>query len=179
MKDEEVLKLRFDGWPLPDTYLIELGRITALWGVLESLLNVCLGKLAGFNDLTDPTPFILLTHSSFPQRLDMLGSLCGCLSRDHPNLGDYQRVISSLKTAQKVRNKYTHHGMDHDEKTGEVTMATGSARGSLKVSTEPVTLADVRRASMAIHQATADLYKLVFKREVLPMWERRRCGDAR
>ncbi len=74
MTDQEAKDLTFDGWPMADGYLIELGRITALWSVLESLLGLFIGKLAGFNDDADPPAFTLVTHSSFPQRLDMLGA---------------------------------------------------------------------------------------------------------
>ena len=40
--------------------------VSALYASLERLLNLCIGKLASFNDLIDPTPFILLAHASFP-----------------------------------------------------------------------------------------------------------------
>src|SRR5258707_122395 len=60
MKDDEVAKLNFDGWPLPDAYLLEIGRVAALWASLESFLNICIGKLCGFNDLNDPKAFILV-----------------------------------------------------------------------------------------------------------------------
>ena len=59
MKHEEVLKLNLKSWPLPDDYLIELGRVAALWATLETFLNMCIGKLAGFNDINDAKPFIL------------------------------------------------------------------------------------------------------------------------
>lgn len=147
-------------------------RIGALWGSLESTLNLCLEKLAGFNDLTDPTPFIILAHTNFPQRLDMLGALCEHLSPSYPNLIGYQQPIASLKNAQKLRNRFVHNGLMKDEKTGDIMMSSGSARSALKFSTEKVTLADLRRASMAIHEAMLHLYKLVLKREIPPMWER-------
>jgi hypothetical protein len=66
MKDDEILNLNFAEWPLPDSYLVELGRVAALWTTLEGLLNLCISKLAGF-DMNDPKAFILTTHSSFPQ----------------------------------------------------------------------------------------------------------------
>lgn len=44
MNDREIDALNFDDWPLPDAYLLEIGRVTALWGSLESLLNLCLGS---------------------------------------------------------------------------------------------------------------------------------------
>ena len=62
MKDSEVERLPFDGWPIPDSYLVEIGRVTVLWSSLESFLNLCLGKLAGFAD-GDPKPFVLVNHT--------------------------------------------------------------------------------------------------------------------
>ena len=111
MTDEQVLKLTFDEWPLPDEYLLELGRIAANWAYLESWLNICLQKLAGVNDFDDPTVFILIAHTNFPQRLDMLGALCQHLSPMHLHLCGYDKVIASLKSTQKLRNKYMHSGM--------------------------------------------------------------------
>jgi len=172
MTNDQVNKLDFNSWPLPDEFLIEMGRIGALWGPLESTLNMCLGKLAGFNDLDDPTPFIMIGHTNFPQRLDMLGSLCEHLSPAYPKLKGYQQVISSLKNAQKLRNRFVHNNVVEDKNTGDLTLAFGSARGTLKFSTGQVTLADLRRASMAIHEAALDLYKLVLNRDIPPIWKR-------
>jgi hypothetical protein len=171
MKDSEIEELPFTGWPIPDSYLVEIGRITVLWSSLEALLNLCLGKLAGFEE-GDPKPFILVNHTSFPQRLDMLGALCEHLAPNHPNLSDYKVVIGKLRTAQRERNKYAHYGLGPDEE-GRITMAVGSARGSIKTTVKPVTIADIRRAVMVVDEATAALYKLVLKRDIGPAWKRR------
>src|ERR1035437_4931987 len=172
MTEDQIRKLKFDGWPLPDDYLIELVRITSMWEVLDSFLDMCLGKLAGFNDRNDPTPFILLAHTNFPQRLDMLGALCEHLAPTFPELAGYPQVISSIKAAQKLRNKFVHKSMGIDVEKSEVRMGLGSARGTLKFSSEAVKLTDLRKASMTIHQANLDLNALVLKRKMPPIWER-------
>ena len=153
MTNEEVRKLNFAGWPLPDDYLIEIGRLTSLWASLENFLNLCIGKLAGFDELNDPKPFILINHSSFPQRLDMLSTLCEQLEHEHSNLSNYKVVISQLKAAQKLRNKFAHNGMSLNPDTGKAEMPIGSARGTLKVSIESINIADLKRASMKIDEA--------------------------
>ncbi len=172
MKHEEVLKLNLKSWPLPDDYLIELGRVAALWATLETFLNMCIGKLAGFNDINDAKPFILITHSSFPQRLDMLAALCEQLADKFSNLKDYKTVVSQLRDAQKLRNDFMHYGMSVNPESGQVQMAIGSARGTVKVSIKSIGLQDIRRASIAIHEAELALYKLVLKREVPPKWSK-------
>jgi len=172
MKNDDVLRHNFDGWPLPDGYLLELGRIAALWAILESFLNLCIRKLAGFNDLNDPKAFILVTHSSFPQRLDILGALCEQLVNESPNLKGYEAVIRQLRKAQKLRNDFMHYGMSTNPESRQIEMAKGTARGALKVGVEKVELADLRRASMAIHEAQLGLYKLVLQRDIPPVWSR-------
>ena len=66
-----------------------------------------------------------------------------------------------------------HYGMAENPKSGHIEMAKGTARGTLKVGVERVTVADLRRASMATHEGQLALYKLVLSREILPVWEQR------
>lgn len=161
-----------DGWPLPDSYLIELGRLSALWASLESLLNTLIGKLAGFDSITDTTPFILVVHSSFPQRLDMLGALCEELKTQCPHLASHREVIGKLRSAQTSRNKFAHNGISFDPDKNQYMLPQGSARGKVKVSVEPVTVEDIHKVSREIHEAQLALYKLVLKRDVRPVWQR-------
>lgn len=171
MKDSEIEGLPFDDWPIPDKYLVEIGRVSVLWGTLEGFLNICIGKLAGFSN-GDPKPFILVSHSSFPQRLDMLGALCEHLLPDYPGLADYKAVIGLLRDAQKERNKFAHHSLGPDG-AGGVSMAVGSARGSLKTDVKKVTVADIRRSVVAVDKASRALCKLVLGQQIDPAWERR------
>src|SRR5271165_5751325 len=96
MQNEEITALNFSGWPIPDDFLTEIGRTAVLWANLESLLNICLGKLAGFDEALDYPVFILITHSSFLQRLQSFGALCEQLHPEHPHLADYRKVVSEI-----------------------------------------------------------------------------------
>ena len=173
MNNEEVRKLNFDSWPLPDEYLVEIGRVSSLWATLESFLNICIGKLAGFNEQGNPSAFILINHSSFPQRLDILSTFCEQYCHEHINLKEYKSVVSKIRTAQTLRNKYAHNGMSLNQETKKAEMPIGSARGKLKVSVESVDIADIRRAVIAIDEAQNALYKMVFKEDYGPVWKRR------
>ncbi|WP_442808255.1 hypothetical protein [Trinickia soli] len=169
--------LNFDGWPLPDAYLVELGRVSALWAALESVLNMSLSKLAGFEELGDFRPFVLVNHSSFPQRLDMLGALCEQLAGEFDWLKGHGPVTSALKSAQTLRNKFLHNGMHFDEAVGKAVMPVISARGKLKTTIEHVSLADIRRAAVAIDEAQTALRRLVFKADAVPMSTRIANGE--
>lgn len=173
MKDKDIAALDFSAWPLPDTYLIEIGRVSTLWASLETLLNICLGKLAGFNETTDPKPFIMLAHASFPQKLDMLGALCEQLVPVHKHLNDYKDVIGLINSAKSLRNKFAHYGMSYNEELKLAQMVIGTARGSLKTKVEDISVVDIRKVVIAIDNAQRSLYKLVLKRDIEPIWKRR------
>jgi hypothetical protein len=159
-------------YPVPDRFLVEIGRISALWATLESSLNMGLGKLAGFNELNHPAPFILITHSSFQQRLDMLSTFCELLSSDFENLKDYAKVVSSLRQAQTLRNRFAHNGLDYDSTSDSCSMILGSALGKLKVEVIPVSIATLREASEQVHLAMLSLHKLITGIEYPAIWER-------
>jgi hypothetical protein len=149
-------------YPLPDEYLLELGRLVALASALEAQLEVLLVKLAGFDPLAgDPRGLILVRHSAFPQKLDALSALCGVLEEQFPNLRGYESVVSQVRAAQASRNRFLHNGMAVNPETGQVQMGVGSARGTLKLSVEPVSVSDIRRASSGIRAAMASLHQLV------------------
>jgi hypothetical protein len=170
MRKEEIAAIDFSGWPVPDKFLIEIGRVAALWASLESVLNICIQKLARFNDLNDPTPFILLAHTNFPQRLDMLGALCEHLLPKFARLRDYKVVISALRKAQTGRNRLMHHGVFHDAGTDRVHMPLGSARGTLNTATHSLAVEDIKRVSVEIDEAKRALYRLVLVRNLPPSW---------
>jgi hypothetical protein len=170
--DEEVGALNFSDWPIPDEYALEVGRLMGLWSSLENFLDRCIGKLAGFNDLVDPTVLIFTLHSSFPQRLDIFQSLCERLAPEFPNLAPFKDVARSIKAAQASRNRFAHNGMVLNSDSDAVEMNVASARGKLKLEVKTVKLAEIRRASMQTHEAMMDLYKLVLQKDYGPRWRR-------
>jgi hypothetical protein len=103
----------------------------------------------------------------------MLGTFCEQLAGEFPHLNNYPSVIGQIRAAQKLRNKFLHNGFAFNEATNKVEMTVGTARGSLKVQVETIEIADVRRATMAVHEAQLVLYELVFRRKLEPIWTRR------
>jgi hypothetical protein len=172
MKAEDIAKLEFQDWPLPEPWLAEIGRVAVLWSTLEAHLDVCLSKLAGFDAVGDFRPFVLLRHSSFPQKLDVLSALCAAMSPQFQALRAHKTVLAQLKTAQSGRNRFVHGGLTLNESTGEVELAHGTARGEIKTGVQPIELSDVKRASADIHLAMLALHEMVTGQKYPPMWER-------
>jgi hypothetical protein len=171
LKDHEILKVEVKDWPLPDDYLLELGRLGAMWSTLEAAIDLYVGKLAGFNDPADPTSFILLKHSSFPQKLDALSALCEHLKASFPLLSGYGDVVSKIRSVQKARNRFVHNGLNLNADTKRVEIAEGSARGKVKTSVSTVSIADIRRVTFDTHVVLLDLHKLVTGKAYPPMWK--------
>jgi len=80
--------------------------------------------------------------------------------------------VAMIRAAQKARNRFAHHGVTKNEDTGEVFVASVTARGSLKTSVERVEVADIRDASAKIHLAMLALHELVTGHKLKPVWER-------
>lgn len=161
-----------DDWPAPNAHLLELGRMTAVWGTLESAVNVTISKLAGYESALDFRALILVAHSNFQQRVHIISALCEQLAPDYPCLASYKAVIEKVESAQKARNKYAHNAVVTDEETGEVTVSFASARGTLKTKIETVRLNDIKEVTAKIHEAMCALHSLVAGHEIKPMWER-------
>jgi len=164
-------KFRED-WPAPNDYLLELGRMTTIWGTLESAVNLAISKFAGYQSPLDFRAFILVAHSNFQQRVDIISSLCEQLLPKYPRLKEYKPVIAKIQAAQKARNKFAHNAIITDKDTGKVTVSFATARGSLKTTVEVVNIADIKEATAKIHEAMCALHTLVTGRELKPMWER-------
>jgi hypothetical protein len=159
-------------WPAPDNYLFELGRMTSTWGTLENAVDLAISKFAGYEKTLDSRALILVAHSNFQQRIDIISSLCEWLVSDFPSVASYKIVITKLEAAQKARNKYAHNGIVTNNDTGEVTVSTVSARGSLKMKTEVVKIEDIQEATAKIHEAMCALHTLLTGKELKPVWDR-------
>lgn len=161
-----------DNWPAPNQYLLELGRMTTIWGTLESAINVAISKLAGYSRPLDFRALVVVAHSNFQQRVDIVSTLCEQLAPEYPNLATYRQVIAKIEAAQKARNKYAHNAVVTNEETGEVQVSFVSARGKLKTTIETVHLADIKEATAKIHEAMCELHTLITECEIKPLWDR-------
>lgn len=173
MKNEELDQLDFGEWPLPTDYLTELGRIAALWPLLEGHFDMCLGKLAGFKEVSDWRSFVLLKHTTLPQKLDAFATLCDGLTADYPHLATHKDVLAKIRSAQASRNRLFHHLIGQNPDTGQVEIAIGSARGTLRTEVKPLGIHDVKRVTTEIQLAMAALHSLVTQHKIAPPWAKK------
>lgn len=152
-----------ENWPIPEEYMVELGRITCLYGGLENVVNVSINKLVGYSEAYDFRSAIMLAHSNFQQRVDILSTLLEWMANEYPNLKGYEDVIKLIKRAQKGRNKFIHCSLNYNPEKNIVEFAAMSARGTLKTKLETIYINELKNVSSVIHMATCELYKLIIR----------------
>jgi hypothetical protein len=160
-----------ENWPLPPEFLEELGRISVLFGVLESGVNMTISKLSGYEGILDWRSATVTAHANFKQRLDILETLLHELHDEYPKLKDYPRVVKNLKDVQGLRNKYLHNSMHYDEETDKVEFSQLSARGKLKPKMGIVTIHELQSLAAKIHNTQLDLHELITGSKYPPIWE--------
>ncbi|MES1951998.1 hypothetical protein S4A8_14135 [Salinisphaera sp. S4-8] len=159
-------------WPLPPDYLKEVGRISVLFGSLESSVNVAISKLTGYDEMLDWRSAIVTAHANFKQRIDILETLLHELHDEFPHLAGYRQVVNKIKQVQKKRNRFMHQALSMDPETGTVATSALSARGKLKPEVKQVSIAELRSASADIHVAMIGLHNLLTQAERKPIWEK-------
>jgi len=164
-----------NNFPAPDEYLLELGRITALWGSLESSVNNAINYLSGIDNSDHWRVSILTAHSNFKQRVDIIKTLCNDLQEMFPNLGMYSETTKLIEQAQKRRNHFLHNGLFFNESNGKVQTTKIEARGILKTQVQNVSISDLKDVSAKIHLALLSLHELITEKKYDPVWERKKC----
>jgi hypothetical protein len=140
---------------LPDAYLIEIGRVSVRWSMLETMLHFALIKFAGMNIL-EGRSHAIFHHMAFPQKLDVLGTMLSELVvTPHSQVlrdGYIKDVKPLLDEAQRKRNDLIHAKWGVEG--GQVTKSRITARGALKMSVTPISVEEIRAAADVIDKAT-------------------------
>lgn len=143
---------------LPEPYLIALGRVTYMWGGLESIMELAIAKFMGFT-LHDIRAAVVVAHMAWPQRMDVLETMINLHKDEYPHLKAFPDVKIKLKKAQDGRNRLMHVKlvMDNDK----VRMLRFSSRGKVKMSSDELSISDIDDVYSDIGNASMDLLKMI------------------
>ena len=97
---------------------------------------------------------------SFPLKLDVMSALCSELLPNYPRLTEYHKSLNFSHSAGK-RNAVVHAKWGVNGTTKQVEISRLSARGKLKITMAPITVAEIRAASVKILESVQLLYELV------------------
>lgn len=146
--------------PMPDEYLIELGKITVLYGALEFSVDRAISKLSGYESMLDWRVSIMTAHLSFQQRLNTLGALFEQVIETYPNLAGYEKIVDKIKSVQKKRNKFIH-SMYTCGNNSSVGIWSITARGSFKIKSQDVYIQEIRETSLDMNTVRLQLEELI------------------
>ena len=146
---------------IPVEYLIAIGEVTVRWNRLEMSINTLLIHWLG-KDINERRSHVIFTHMSFPQKLDVMGSLVEELVKD-PKYNHLKacksKVIPLLREAQSGRNMVIHSMWG--VKDGTVMKASITARGLLKLSWTIGRLEEIEKTKRLIDKMDEILIALV------------------
>jgi hypothetical protein len=145
----------------PEEYCTAIGEVVFRWNSLEFLINIFLIHLLG-KDIGDPRSHVIFAHMAFPQKLDVLSSLCEEVKkkRGFAKLKKYKEtVLPLIKKAQAGRNWVIHS--DWGAADGKVRRGSITARGSFKYSSTVTTLKEIEAVNQSIEEARGVLAALV------------------
>jgi len=144
---------------IPEPYLVAMGKVGVVWGIIEQVVDLAIGRLAGFGTY-DPRAAIVTAHMTWPLKMDVLEALADQLAPQLPRLAQYNTVKPLLKKAQDARNQVAHgHWVYRD---GKVYRLRATARGKLRANIQPVALAEIESAINHISAAGRAVLKIVF-----------------
>jgi hypothetical protein len=143
---------------IPDDYVLRIGKINVAWGALETIVDLVLARLAGFEE-NDPRGPIIFTHMTWPLKMDILGALVHAHGPAQPSAAEFASAKRLFAAAQRRRNNTSHGMWAYDD--GKVFKATVTARGELKASLDPISLADLDQTIAAIHRASNAAWDLI------------------
>jgi hypothetical protein len=143
---------------IPQDILVGIGNIMVTWGRLEYVADLMIAKLSGF-ELSDPRGAIITAHMTWPLKVDILETLITAFVPDHPHLKGFETIKALLKKAQEGRNRVAHGQWGHEN--GETYKMRATARGKLKASIDPITVAGLEAINVDVHLAGVRLWKFV------------------
>ncbi len=146
---------------IPKPYLIAIGKVSYVWGVLESIVDMSIAKLGG-GDIFDPRCAILTLHMTWPLKMDVLEALVTELREENPWLAKFDRAKPLLKKAQEGRNKIIHGQWNYEN--GQVYKLRATARGRLKTNIVPVEVENIEAIALDIHKAGIALLETILNK---------------
>ena len=146
---------------IPKPYLVAMGKVTVVWGVLESLVDLAIARLAGYASVYDPRPAIITAHMTWPLKMDVLEALAAERAKEDPKLAQFGTVTKpALRRAQEARNQIAHGHWAYQD--GKVYRLRTTARGKLKPEIKPISVAEIDAAFGQVSAGGRALLKVVF-----------------
>ena len=146
---------------LPEAYLVAIGRVCVQWSQLETIADLAIRKLAGF-ELLDTRATIITAHMSWPMKQNILYALVEQYRDRHSHLAKFDELKPIYKKAQDGRNRVVHASWSFEN--GKVSTLRATAREKLKSHIDPISVVDINAISDQIGFAAAQTLKAILNK---------------
>jgi hypothetical protein len=161
--NREMVIYDFDPRNLPPDLLRAIGLVVAASAQTESIVQELIGALLKIDNIETRA---LTAHMSAPLK-DQVARALAELSA--PSVGEVDTIddlLDAVNSAYEKRNVIVHNSLARNPDTGEVLSYREVARGSLRVSLQPVRVEQVEQDAATIYEAGIAIMRFMISRGI-------------
>ena len=148
---------------ISDEILVEIGKITVVFGLIEHSLSEIIGRIVTVGGRVRELGTIVTAELSFKQRVSVLTSLLLlALEKDNDAIKQFNRLKPLLFDAEQKRNVVVHSVWAKDEESADPhgvlrIKSTAKSRHGLRIDFIAMSLDDLRRITDLLGKAYGQL----------------------
>jgi hypothetical protein len=140
----------FDPRKLPAEMLQAVGLVVAASAQTEWVVQQLIGGALCIDDVSTT---VLTAHMAAPLKDHVARALTEINGVPAPMVDEIDRLLDEVKEATDKRNTLVHNTLVRDPRTGKVYSFRETARGSLQVSMQPISVAEIEQDAARIYEA--------------------------
>ena len=148
---------------LSDEILVEIGKITVVFGLIEDSLSEIIGRIVTVGGRIRELGIIVTAELSFKQKISVLTSLLRlALEEDNEAIKQFERIKPLLFDAEQKRNVVVHSVWAKDEESADAhgvlrIKSTAKSRRGLRTDFISMSLDDLQQTANALGNAYGQL----------------------
>lgn len=155
----------FDPRNIPDDYLRAIGLMAMSSAQTESVVGEFIASVLR---LDYAEAVALTTHMSAPLKDQICRAVYELNAPSVAAIDELDEILDEIKAASDARNVVVHNSLIRDPDTNEILSYRASARGSIMVSLQPVSVTQIEKDARRIYEAGMALMSYMVTRGLAP-----------
>ncbi|WP_333591408.1 hypothetical protein [Brevundimonas sp.] len=155
----------FDPGNLPPELLQAIGRMAMCAAQTESVMQSFIGAVLEIDNLETVA---LTAHMAAPLKDHVARALIELNGANVETIDLVDDLLDAISTAAEKRNVVIHNSILRHPQTGELFSYRQTARGSLQVSLQPVSVEEIEKDATLIYEAGMDLVRFMILNNITP-----------
>lgn len=166
MSDISKVIYDFDPNNMPPDLLQAIGLMAMCAAQTESVVQNFIGGVLGIDHLET---LALTAHMAAPLKDQAARALIELNGLNPGTVDVVDELLDAIKDAAAKRNVVVHNSLAMNPETGEVFSYRQSARGSLQVSLQPVSVEEIKKDAAALYDAGIHLLQFMLAFDLMPL----------